>query len=64
MYKEIFEQPYYQVHVGNSALRWQHYIAWAKERAKSKGLLKRPEESGRGIWELSEDGLRFCVDDA
>ncbi|GAI53783.1 unnamed protein product, partial [marine sediment metagenome] len=46
------QQPYYQELVSNGVPRWQHNLAWAKERAKKKGLIKPPDESGRGYWEL------------
>lgn len=51
-FEEIFQQPYYQELVSNGVPRWQHNLAWAKERAKKKGLIKTPDESGRGYWEL------------
>jgi hypothetical protein len=59
MFKDIFKEPYYQETVSNGVPRWQHNIAWAKERAKKRRLIKRPEESGRGFWELTEKGMKM-----
>lgn len=53
MFHETFQQPWYQETVSVGIPRWQHNLAWAKERAKKKGLIKSPEESGRGYWELT-----------
>jgi hypothetical protein len=61
MFKDIFEEQWYQETVSNGVPRWQHNIAWAKERAKRKGLVKRPEESGRGYWELTSSGMKMLV---
>jgi hypothetical protein len=51
--KDLFKAPWYQQTVSNGIPRWQHNIAWAKQRAKNKGLIKGPEDSGRGYWELT-----------
>ena len=46
--------------VAHNVPRWQHDIAWAKERAKQiHGYVKSAEESGRGIWELTEEGKKY-----
>jgi very-short-patch-repair endonuclease len=58
-HEEIFRLPYYQQLVSNGVPRWQHNIAWAKEEAKNRGLLNRPSDSGRGIWELTERGKSY-----
>lgn len=57
--EQIFRLPYYQQFVSYGLPRWQHNIAWAKEGAKHRGLLKRPSESGRGIWELTQTGKSY-----
>lgn len=57
-FKGIFEHPWYQQTVSNGVPRWQHNLAWAKELAKKQGLIKRPSESGRGIWALTGKGLK------
>ena len=59
MFKNIFKEEWYQETVANGIPRWQHYIAWAKERAKKKGLIKRPEDSGWGYWELTTNGMKM-----
>lgn len=56
MFRDIFNEPYYKELVSNGIPRWQHNIAWAKERAKKRGLIKGPDESGRGNWELTAKG--------
>lgn len=53
MFQEIFQQPWYQKTVSGGIPRWKENLAWAKERAKNKGLIKKPEESGWGYWELT-----------
>jgi len=55
-FKSLFEQPYYQQKVSRGVPRWQHNIAWAKERAKHIGLIESSAVSGRGIWKLTEKG--------
>lgn len=57
-FRETFQQPWYQELVAGGIPRWQHNLAWAKERAKKKGLIKRPEESGRGYWELASNTMK------
>lgn len=61
MLKDIFEEPSFQETVANGIPRWKHFIAWAKERAKKKGLVKKPQESGRGYWELTPSGMKMQV---
>jgi hypothetical protein len=57
--EQIFRLPHYQQPVSWGLPRWQHNIAWAKEGAKKRGLLKWPNESGRGIWELTQTGKSY-----
>lgn len=57
-YDNLFKEAWYQETVSNGVPRWQHNIAWAKERAKKKGLIKRPDDSGRGYWELTANGMK------
>lgn len=46
--------------VSHNVPRWRHDIAWAKERAKQNhSYVKSAEESGRGIWELTEKGKKY-----
>jgi hypothetical protein len=58
-YERVFSLPYYQQPVSWGIPRWQHNIAWAKEDAKKRGLVKWPSESGRGTWELTPAGRTF-----
>lgn len=57
IYKDIFDQSYYQEKVSHGVPRWKHDIAWAKERAKHKDFIKGGAVSKRGLWELTELGL-------
>lgn len=57
--EQTFLHPHWQQYVSYGVPRWRHNIAWAKEAAKKKGLLKWPHESGRGIWELTQKGKTF-----
>ncbi|GAH62365.1 unnamed protein product, partial [marine sediment metagenome] len=58
--RETFEQPYYQENPPKVFVpRWQHNIAWAKEKAKHGGLVKKPIDSGRGYWELTQKGREY-----
>jgi very-short-patch-repair endonuclease len=52
--KLVFDIPWYQEIVSTGVTRWQYNITLAKEFAKSKGLIKRPEHSKKGYWELIE----------
>ncbi len=54
MFKPTFDLPWYQELVSWGVPRWKHNIAWAKERAKRRGLIKMPSDSGRGIWEIDD----------
>jgi len=54
MFKSTFDHPWYQELVSYGIPRWKHNIAWAKERAKRRNLIKIPSESGRGIWEVTD----------
>jgi len=58
MFKEFFVHPWYQETDKNDVPRWNKNVAWAKERAKKRGLIKRPSESGRGYWQLTGKGTK------
>jgi hypothetical protein len=63
MFKSTFEHPWYQGLVSYGVPRWQHNVAWARERAKkNKGLIKPPGLRGRGFWELTDKGKNSDVD--
>ena len=57
MFPEEFEKEWYNKKVKSGAPRWKNYIAWAKQRAKTRGWMKGADESGRGIWKLTEQGM-------
>lgn len=63
MYKileEEFSSQVYHGTVSHNVPRWQHNIAWAKERAKQiHAYVKSAEESGRGVWQLTEKGREY-----
>jgi len=61
MFKLTFDHPWYQETVSYNVPRWQHNVAWARLRAKKRGIIKSPEESGRGYWELTEVGKKMNV---
>ena len=56
--KDIFEEEWYMMN-DSYGPRWKHKIATAKEVAINNGLIKRPADSGRGIWELTENGKKY-----
>jgi hypothetical protein len=60
-HERVFTLPHYQQPVSCGVPRWQHNIAWAKEAAKKRGLVKWPSESGRGTWELTDEGKTLKV---
>jgi len=61
MFQDKFDKAWYQERVANGVPRWQHTVAWAKEEAKHRGLIKRPEDSGRGYWELTTSGRKMFL---
>lgn len=42
--------------------RWKHNLAWAKEKAKTLGLIKKPKRSERGYWELTDAAHSISFD--
>lgn len=58
-HKSDFSKPYWNVPVGGDVPRWQKNTQFARNSACKLGLLKTPEESGRGIWELTEKGRKW-----
>lgn len=54
-----FSKPYWQSPVGGGVPRWQKNTQFARNSACKLGILKSPEESGRGIWELTEKGWKW-----
>jgi hypothetical protein len=56
-----FSKDVYHKTVSNNVERWQHDVAWAKERARQlHGYVKSAEEAGWGIWELTSSGKKFA----
>lgn len=69
LYRDEFKHPWYQEFVGSQLdkgypgiPRWKKNVQWARNHAREAGLIKPPEESGRGIWELTGAGMQFRVD--
>ena len=51
----------YHEKVSRGVPRWQHDIAWAKERARQNdGYVKSAGEAGHGTWELTEKGVEYA----
>jgi len=60
MFQDEFQDEWYQGMVSHGIPRWKHNIAFAKERAKLlHGYIKSAEESGHGIWELTQEGEKY-----
>ena len=60
MFQDEFQDEWYQGMVSHGIPRWKHNIAFAKERAKLlHGYIKSAEESGYGIWELTQEGEKY-----
>ena len=59
MLENIFSQSYYQKECRDKGKRWEKHVQWARDKAYRKGLIKSPQESGRGIWELTDRGNNF-----
>ncbi len=54
-----FKNPYYHEIEPNGYKRWIHRVDTVKETLKREGHLKKPSESGRGIWALTEKGWDY-----
>ena len=57
-FKELFSHAYYQEIVGAGVPRWKLSLQFARNTARDHGLIKTPEEAGRGWWELTDKGWR------
>ena len=53
-FRAVFTSPHYTERVGGGVPRWQKNVQFARNTARNMGLIKPPEESGRGNWELTE----------
>jgi hypothetical protein len=57
--KSEFSKTYWQTVVGGNELRWKKNTQFARNTAKVMGLIKTPEESGHGIWALTDKGWKW-----
>ena len=56
-----FSMDVYHEKVSHGVPRWQHDIAWAKEKARQNyGYMKSAGEAGHGTWELTEKGIEYA----
>ncbi|ODS36248.1 MAG: hypothetical protein A7315_14295 [Candidatus Altiarchaeales archaeon WOR_SM1_79] len=55
----ILKEVDYEMLSSGIDIRWENTAAWARNTMVQKGLLKPSEESGRGIWEISDEGRRY-----
>lgn len=55
-YEADFSESYYTGLVGGGVPRWKKNVQFAANTGRNRGLLKPSDESGRGIWELTEKG--------
>jgi hypothetical protein len=56
-YLPIFQHPHYQESLKGGVERWRKKVHFARNTAcNTLGLIKPPEQSGRGIWELTDKG--------
>ena len=59
-YADIFRQEWYQTPVGRGVPRWLKNVQFARNTAcNTLRLLKSPNEAGRGVWELTEEGKKW-----
>lgn len=61
-FNDAFETPYYQELVGGGVPRWRKNVQFARNTARNMGLIKAPDESGRGVWELTPKGAQWKFD--
>lgn len=57
--KEHLEKPRCQERLPSGEIRWKKDVDWTRDQLKIDGFIKPPEESGRGIWELTEKGWEY-----
>lgn len=62
LFREKFKNEHWNKLVSHGVPRWKHYIAWGKERAKQiHGYIEAPKKAGRGIWQLTSKGEKYCA---
>jgi hypothetical protein len=57
--KSEFSKPFWQIPVGGDVPRWKKNTQFARNTARKMDLIKTPEESGHGIWALTEKGWKW-----
>jgi hypothetical protein len=57
--KDEFSKPYWKVFVGLNVPRWKKNTQFARNTAREMELIKAPEDSGHGFWELTEKGWKW-----
>jgi hypothetical protein len=57
--KSDFSEPYWNAPVGGGVPRWKKNTQFARNTARKMDLIKTPEDSGRGLWELTEKGWKW-----
>ena len=62
MIKNLITDKWYTEKVSHNIERWKHNLAWAKERAKRRGFIKKPKESNHGCWELTDTAPNLHLD--
>jgi hypothetical protein len=61
-FNDVFKSSYYSELVGGGIPRWKKNVQFARNTARNMGLIKPPDESGRGNWELTEKGRQWKFD--
>ncbi|HTB84360.1 MAG TPA: winged helix-turn-helix domain-containing protein [Candidatus Sulfotelmatobacter sp.] len=61
-YKDLFQNGHYAECVGDDVPRWKKNVQFARNTARKLGLIKLPEESGRGMWQLTEKGRQWKIE--
>ena len=61
-YKSEFSKTWYQSIVGGNEVRWKKNTQFARNTARETGLIKPTEESGHGIWALTDTGWKWKFD--
>jgi hypothetical protein len=57
--KTEFSKPYWNELVGLNVPRWKKNTQFARNTAREMELIKAPEDSGHGLWELTEIGSKW-----
>ena len=54
-----FSKSFWQTPVGGGVPRWRKNTQFARNTARKMDLIKAPEESGHGVWELTDKGWKW-----